>query len=298
MCALDMPKYIRTQSTRPTRTPSRASRSTSPPNAVELSHTGDIYASFTQNAKVSMKVPKGSSRQHEPEGEAARYRDAFVSPRRRDQEMLANVPLYHRRTLQEQERVRRGTGVPNASQSPTAPRTSSRPKKGTIPTLHLNFSAEGGWRSCRLSKECGSNSDRIELCHCDWHTGDDRFGVGFTKPLCCSAESHLPVHCALHEAGNLGFRAQKTMAARPDLCQAAPERHQRQERWLDPTIFTDDKARVIFKDDNARDVKEVPALFKKNYHPFGFSKPDPVNRIHILDCQCTANSLGVALQIK
>ena len=59
-----------------------------------------------------------------------------------------------------------------------------------------------------------------------------------------------------------------------------PERHQRQERWLDPTIFTDDKARVIFKDDNARDVKEVPALFKKNYHPFGFSKPDSVNQIH------------------
>ena len=37
----------------------------------------------------------------------------------------------------------------------------------------------------------------------------DRFGVDFTKSLCCLAESHLPLHCALCEVGDFGFRARK-----------------------------------------------------------------------------------------
>ena len=81
-----------------------------------------------------------TTRQHEPEGEAARYRDAFVSPRRRDQEMLANVALHHRRTLQEQERLRRGIGVPNASPNH---RQHRELRRGQKPTLHLNYTVEG-----------------------------------------------------------------------------------------------------------------------------------------------------------
>ena len=51
--------------------------------AAELGHTGDIYASFTQNAESVGEGTQGRrTRQHEPKGEAGRCRDAFISFRR------------------------------------------------------------------------------------------------------------------------------------------------------------------------------------------------------------------------
>ena len=216
-------------------------------------------ASFTQNAKVSMKVPKGSPRDStnlkakQPDTvmlscpfsvQIKKCWQTFLSTtavRCRNKNGHAAKLVYQTLPCHRQHReLRRGQKrhYYNVALELYSGRLMSQ-----LPSI------KGMWQQQRTNRALPPRlAYRRQRVWCGRHEAVVLLsGISLSRAL-----------RSLQRQWLLDLTSYGAAARGKILATSIQERHQRQERWLDPTILTDDRAIVIFKDYNARDVKEVP----------------------------------------